>query len=142
MKTLIETQNFKNNAVISRFKKEYPEMAFEAELVFKDLMSFFWGTQRHYNDKLLNAEDPSLDFIFIMDEEMKKIDLMWHIFLLYTREYQDFCNEYFGEFIHHQPDIAPGLPKDESFYEQNLVRFLNYGIDNLGEEVISRWFAA
>ncbi len=142
MKTLIETQNFQNMAVINRFKKEYPDMAFESELIFKDLMSFFWGTQKHHEDKTLNKADPSLDFIFIMDEEMKKIDLMWHIFLLYTREYQDFCQEYFGEFIHHQPDIAPGLPQEDSFYEQNLNRFLNYGIDTLGEETIARWFAA
>ncbi len=142
MKTLSETQSFRNESVINRFKTEYPEMAFEAEYVFKDLMSFFWGTQKHYHDKLSNPDDKNFDFIFIMDEEMKKIDLIWHLFLLYTREYQDFCQEYFGEFIHHQPDIAPGLPKEQSFYEQNLTRFLNYGIDTLGEETISRWFAA
>jgi hypothetical protein len=76
-----------------------------------------------------------------MDEEMKAIDQMWHVFLLYTKDYMDFCNEYFGEYIHHLPDIVPGLPQDENAFETNLSRFLNYNYDLLGEEVIRRWFS-
>lgn len=31
------------------------------------------------------------------------IDNIWHEFILFTREYQAFCNEHFGRFIHHSP---------------------------------------
>lgn len=31
------------------------------------------------------------------------VDIGWHTFLLYTREYSDFCNRVAGRFIHHAP---------------------------------------
>ncbi|MGH8932188.1 MAG: glycine-rich domain-containing protein [Egibacteraceae bacterium] len=34
----------------------------------------------------------------------QQVDLGWHTFLLYTREYQAFCEEFSGRFIHHAPD--------------------------------------
>jgi hypothetical protein len=30
-------------------------------------------------------------------------DELWHEFILYTREYQDFCDKAFGSFLHHTP---------------------------------------
>lgn len=33
----------------------------------------------------------------------KKIDEAWHLFILHTKDYENFCNEYFGFFIHHKP---------------------------------------
>src|SRR5262249_35782866 len=38
----------------------------------------------------------------------RKIDIGWHPFLLYTREYVAFC-EALGGFIHHEPNDADGL---------------------------------
>lgn len=34
-----------------------------------------------------------------------EIDKGWHEFILFTREYHDFCIKNFGEFIHHEPNI-------------------------------------
>ena len=34
----------------------------------------------------------------------KQIDIGWHTFLLYTREYADFCSKIAGRFIHHAPN--------------------------------------
>ncbi|GAB1641802.1 glycine-rich domain-containing protein [Krasilnikovia sp. MM14-A1259] len=36
------------------------------------------------------------------------VDIGWHTFILYTREYAEFCDRVAGRFIHHQPDDAPG----------------------------------
>lgn len=33
----------------------------------------------------------------------KQVDVGWHAFLAYTREYQDFCTRVAGRFIHHAP---------------------------------------
>lgn len=33
----------------------------------------------------------------------KLIDIGWHAFLLYTKEYQDFCQRVAGRFLHHEP---------------------------------------
>jgi len=31
------------------------------------------------------------------------VDAMWHSFLLYTKDYREFCQEYLGRFIEHEP---------------------------------------
>jgi len=33
----------------------------------------------------------------------RKIDEVWHSFILFTFEYQHFCKQVFGKFIHHAP---------------------------------------
>ncbi|ALF89962.1 MULTISPECIES: glycine-rich domain-containing protein [Ralstonia solanacearum species complex] len=34
------------------------------------------------------------------------VDDLWHEFILYTREYRDFCSRAFGKFLHHLPSAA------------------------------------
>ena len=37
----------------------------------------------------------------------KPIDEYWHQFMLFTHEYQDFCNKFNGYFVHHNPLAGP-----------------------------------
>lgn len=39
----------------------------------------------------------------------RDVDEVWHTFILFTRDYTDFCNEVFGRYIHHQPSV-PSQP--------------------------------
>jgi len=80
----------------------------------EDVMRFFWISKKHYLDRKENPQIPAFNFTFIMDEEMKEIDQMWHIFLLYTQDYMDFCEKYFGEYLHHLPDLV-GIPSTPFF---------------------------
>lgn len=34
-----------------------------------------------------------------------KVDAMWHTFILFTKDYEDFCRDVAGFFIHHLPDV-------------------------------------
>lgn len=34
------------------------------------------------------------------------VDALWHEFILYTRNYQAFCQQAFGRFMHHTPAVA------------------------------------
>jgi len=36
------------------------------------------------------------------------VDDLWHEFILYTRDYQQFCKRAFGHFMHHTPAVAMG----------------------------------
>lgn len=40
----------------------------------------------------------------------RRIDEVWHQFILFTYEYMAFCNRYAGSFLHHYPSNAPGAP--------------------------------
>ncbi len=41
-------------------------------------------------------------------------DDLWHEFILYTKQYADFCNRAFGAFFHHVPAAAMGVAKDSN----------------------------
>ena len=43
-------------------------------------------------------------------------DDLWHEFILYTREYRDFCKQAFGGFLHHSPAVVlkPDQKKDNT----------------------------
>ncbi|MCZ8044523.1 MAG: hypothetical protein O9330_18805 [Beijerinckiaceae bacterium] len=43
-------------------------------------------------------------------------DDLWHAFILYTRAYQEFCQQAFGGFLHHTPAVAlkEGRKKDNT----------------------------
>lgn len=130
--------SYEHPEIVKRFKKDFPEDAHRAEELFKDMLRFFWVSKQHSLDK--KTKKAEFDFTFIMDEEMNLIDKMWHIFLLYTEDYMNFCYKYFGEYLHHRPDIVPTLPQDPKFFEENLEKFLSYTYDHLGEDVVKRWF--
>ncbi|GAA2873045.1 hypothetical protein GCM10010517_33540 [Streptosporangium fragile] len=37
----------------------------------------------------------------------KRVDVGWHVFLTYTRPYEEFCRKVAGRFIHHEPADTP-----------------------------------
>lgn len=141
MQTSLDTLlTYSHPAVIRRFTKDFPAYAADAETIFADLLRFFWASKKHLSERSIPCAPENLDFIFIMDEEMKILDHMWHVFLLYTQDYMDFCNRYFGEYLHHLPDIVPTFQEQKFHYETNLSKFLSYVFDTLGEDVVRRWF--
>lgn len=55
----------------------------------------------------------------------KSVDALWHTFLLYTREYHDFCNKAFSRFLHHRPDNSvenPNIKEELSNTYYGLIR--------------------
>jgi len=36
-----------------------------------------------------------------------RVDEAWHQFILFTKQYSDFCQRFFGRFLHHSPSNAP-----------------------------------
>ena len=49
----------------------------------------------------------------------KKVDQVWHQFILFTKEYQSFCNSILGFFLHHIPRTRFSLIDSES--ESNFI---------------------
>ena len=49
----------------------------------------------------------------------KVVDLAWHEFILFTREYEKFCRQGFGKFLHHTP--AKAMPPN-SLAKKSLKR--------------------
>ena len=65
----------------------------EINEAFEELKKYFWlGRYSHSIGKSLPMYS-------------KKIDAVWHQFILFSREYMAFCNHFFGEYIHHAPEV-------------------------------------
>ena len=80
----------------------------EFNILFKELKNFL----------LIKSMFPTKKVYMIN----KKIYLLWHEFILYTKEYTNFCNLFFRSYIHHSPNNWSKLNKEgketsENFFE-------------------------
>lgn len=133
--------HYENNKIISRYYKDYPDAKMQAEDALNELMKFIWLCIKHKSEKKNNPNNESLNFSCIIHSEMCDIDNMWHTFLLFTKDYLEFCNKYLdGIFFHHDPIIDTNDHLLDENYEQELTLYLSYIYDNLGEDTLIKWF--
>lgn len=64
----------------------------------------------------------------------KAVDIGWHTFILYTRDYRDFCHQVAGRFIHHEPadtdETKPTIsPSDMRDLTVAAIRAAGFGVD-------------
>jgi len=65
----------------------------------------------------------------------KPVDNVWHIFLLFSRLYAQYCQEAFGQFVHHEPaaghdatnDTAPPLDRETHWRAFETAYVRTYG---------------
>ncbi len=53
----------------------------------------------------------------------RKVDEVWHQFVLFTAEYNRFCRRYFGRYVHHAPSNAPKHHASEELPEATRAEF-------------------
>lgn len=82
--------DYKSPDLILKFKKEHEYTEKAALILFKELKKYL--TICAANRK---PYPPS-----------KSIDHIWHTFILFTSDYSKFCNQAFGRYIHHAPNIG------------------------------------
>lgn len=146
IKPLSEVLDYQNQWVIERFKKTntwFPGTDADIEVLFDDLKRFLWLYAIQEQKKKKNPEIEIADIGF--SKSMLIIDEIWHSFILYTKFYEEFCQEYLGGFLHH--------PTPATKYVQNLKKMdeekaatilveemLELVYDQFGEAVTVRWF--
>lgn len=140
MLALSTVLSYKNPSVLARYRRDFPKNAMPADEAFSELIKFLWLIYRHEQDKQQSPHDDALHFICMMHEEMRELDDMWHTFLLFTQDYQQFCLNHFGYFIHHHPFDENDKVAIDQRYELELTRYLHYINDHLGDETLKKWF--
>lgn len=85
--------SYQNDAVIARYRKEFALSEEEAHLLFSDVKTYLW----------LAALEGVL-------APPPKVDEGWHMFILFTLDYQRFCHLFFGRFLHHRPHRPDDQP--------------------------------
>lgn len=87
---------YQNNAVVERVARDLELSPLEAEALFQETKRFLY---------LAAASETRL-------APPPAIDDCWHLFLIFTEDYADFCSRYFGRFLHHRPR-RPEDPKGD-----------------------------
>ncbi|MDP3562527.1 MAG: hypothetical protein Q8R83_10165 [Legionellaceae bacterium] len=119
-----------NHDVINRYCQDYNKTQEFARDVFKQLLKWLHISQ------LTQFQGSAL----VMSEAIAELDNMWHTFILFTKDYEEFCLTYYKCFIHHSPVTTetPKLTLDES---KNFYRkYFTLIIEEFGESTLISWF--
>lgn len=57
------------------------------------------------------------------DFPSKEVDELWHMFILFTKDYREFCHEYIGQFLDHTPLRIDQLDKSEPDLNNLMATF-------------------
>ena len=137
--SLLEYQNPK---VLKLYEQNSPDSKLSSEVAFREMLKYLWLAKKHSLEAPDHQDDPAFPRECYMPRSMQEIDEMWHEFILFTRDYMDFCEQYFGEFIHHVPNIFQFQPLPRAQVDHEVEVLLNYIYDNLGAESVKIWFAS
>lgn len=128
--------DFKNENILKRFLDYFSFTHQEAEEIFEETKKWLWLCAKIQKDRT-NYHHSDLPVSLVLDEQTQVIDEMWHCFILFTNEYQKFCTNFLGVFIHHYPNSSNQEEIDfDALYEKQF----NYIYDNLGEETLKKWY--
>jgi len=83
--------DYRHPGVLGRLVKRHAITEANADALFEDLLLFLWTGSLSRAEMIPSAS----------------LDDSWHMFLLYTQDYADFCRERLGRFMHHDPYDPP-----------------------------------
>lgn len=71
-----------------------------------------------------------------------RVDEAWHQFILFTAEYTDYCSRFFGRYVPHSPNIAPGGPPhdDTPSNSMSFADFRSRYEAFFGESLPDMWY--
>ncbi len=141
MKPLEEVLQFKNKAVLHRFRGMHGLAEDESRLIFEDTLRYLWLTATMDLRRKTDSAAPDI----VLWENMGIIDEMWHCFILHTVRYVQFCDDYFGYYLHHPPALykyESNIEKhgEEQAKEVLVTELIETVYDQLGKDVAMRWF--
>lgn len=137
--TLKDALDYNNEDVIFRFVKVFDVSEEQSILLFEETKKWFWLCYK--------VIDSGIKTPVFIDDSILIIDEMWHNFILFTKDYERYCVEKFGFFIHHLPTTkseSEGWSKDiegnVKLYLQNVENQYSIIFDLLGKETLLLWY--
>lgn len=134
--------------VVARFRTSWNVPEEEAQDIFEEMKKWLWlcatsiqATQRGETTEHLSI----INAMILVDE-------MWHAFVLYTKDYTQFCLDQFGFYIHHAPTTLAQKEANRIAFEADPAAFhvkveaefaaqFSYVYDQLGPETLTKWYS-
>ena len=92
--------SYKHEELAERIARKYELSRAEAEVRFVEVKKFL----------IVCASMPE------PCKPPQELDLIWHEFILHTRDYAQFCDKFLGRFIHHNPTEKPHLASQDQMF--------------------------
>jgi len=144
MCSLEEALAYRNDQILFKFQERWNVSFEEAAELFEETKKWLWLQVA----ARLRPDAPPL----AMTVSLAIVDEMLHTFILFTREYIQYCDEHYGVYLHHAPmtkkDKDAKLAWFKSAPDQMLAHeseFLSnmysFTYELLGEETVVRWYS-
>lgn len=114
--TMTRAMSFDMQQVLERYKKDYQVEDRLITLHHQELMRY-----------LVMCSLSSEDRVVMMSKE---VDQLWHTFILFTKEYQRFCEQVASRFLHH----APNVNKPINNLKEKIEKFMSLYVDLFREK--------
>lgn len=136
--------------VVLKYARDYDVTEAESKLLFRETLKMLWLMAKHQLETP-GKRASEIPEAFNVHKPMDPLDKMWHEFILFTREYHQFCDEFFGCYLHHVPCSERefqafkqrALEQREDFVRlerQSIGIFARYILNNLGSDTLQTWF--
>ncbi|MEG4084845.1 hypothetical protein QUA34_14800 [Microcoleus sp. POL10_C6] len=136
--TLEQALSYQHEGVVARFMLQFAIPRKEAEEIFLETKRWLWLNAKHLDD--LNQGSPNVPKSLGIRTSITIIDEMWHIFILFTDDYANFCEKFLGKFIPHLPFLEGEEETTQIERDQEFIQYLSYLYDQIGEEYLTLWF--
>jgi hypothetical protein len=124
--------------ILERFQKETGASRKKAQEIFTETQKWLWLCGRYRLDLQRRKR---LGFSLGITPELKLIDEMWHQYILFSREYTEYCDTYLGGYVHHAPEVgADHAARKSSLSKRELTAMYSYIYDQLGAETLQDWY--
>jgi len=140
--------SFKDPDVVERISKHFKISSEQASNLFEDVKLFLAvAAQRKVDFTRGEAATPTLN----IDDDLYMLDEAWHCFVLFTETYAQFCQTYFGQFIHHHPIRQADRDREHAEFTRDADAWRKHKKEVFEEEVrycarfvseatLRRWF--
>jgi hypothetical protein len=140
---LADVLRYRNEDIVERFQETWDLPLDECRELFADTLRWLWLA--------VCADEQPEPVPLAISQSTKLIDEMWHTFILFTREYHEFCDTYFGRYVHHDPTTRTEYDRTIRDYERTpdvvmdsnkatFERQYEFIYDVLGEQILVKWY--
>lgn len=142
---LLEVLQYSHPFVIERFVKHHPAEKDRAPEIFQELLKMLWLMATHKQEMRENIiSSPQKILVY---PQMELIDEMWHAFILFSKDYTNFCEKFFGHYLHHLPTTSVEHEREKETQASNPIQVreeienqCRYIVDKLGIDSLTKWF--
>ena len=111
--------SFENPDIVTKFCEEHSIDEITGNQYFQEVKKFLYLCA-NTTDRLA----PSAD-----------LDKVWHTFILFTKEYRQYCQQFLGKFIDHVPEVKKDTSVAKENYLQNTIAHYEREFGDLNNQV-------